>query len=123
MLIALFSRSFELLAESSVANYQLLRSQSLVEWSHKPPAPPPLRLLRLPYEICCFFASGGSLVRRAWQRSSGGGSDEDKDPELHPSDFAELRSTLFENCIEYIQAREDDVAAEDRWSTGASNTQ
>lgn len=203
LLIALFSRSFDLLAESAVANYQLLRSQSLVNWFHQPPAPPPLRLLRLPYEIGCFFASGCYFVHRrrndfsapsegahegeADQRTSSpqvgsvdasvtsrwssaktlcvapnsdahsadaaitdapsadtpstdgakaigsnsngrfgmhqkkksirvhhAGSD-DKDPQLHPSDFAELKSTLFSNCIEYIAAREDDAAAEDRW--------
>jgi len=112
LLIALFSRSFDLLAESSVVNYQLLRGQSLLSWRKQPPAPPPLRLLRLPYEI------GSMLLKLSATLSATPSSEADlkaNDPELHKADFAELKSTMFANCIEYISAREDDAAAEDRW--------
>jgi hypothetical protein len=63
LVIALFSRSFDLLSESAVSHYQLLCAQSLVNWLRQPPAPPPLLLLRLPYEAGSALVSLRSFMR------------------------------------------------------------
>mmetsp|Transcript_15337 Transcript_15337/g.25595 ORF Transcript_15337/g.25595 Transcript_15337/m.25595 type:complete len:417 (+) Transcript_15337:1-1251(+) len=50
MLIAMFSRSFDLMYDSMTIHVQTHFARAVVAWCASPPEPPPLNLLQLPYQ-------------------------------------------------------------------------
>eukprot|EP00966_Prymnesium_polylepis_P182911 4238333-Prymnesium_polylepis.1 len=50
MLIAMFSRSFDMMYDSMTIHVQTNFARSVVAWCASPPEPPPLNLLQLPYK-------------------------------------------------------------------------
>lgn len=57
MLIAMFSRSFDLMYDSMPIHVQTAFARAVVAWCASTPEPPPLNLLQLPYRIIRIFLS------------------------------------------------------------------
>ena len=57
MLIAMFSRSFDLMYDSMTIHVQSAFARAVVAWCASSPEPPPLNLLEIPYRLVCLFLS------------------------------------------------------------------
>lgn len=66
LLIAVLSKTFDNISDASLINFQLLRAQLLLNWTHQPPAPSPLRLLRLPYELLTMLRAAALHAASRW---------------------------------------------------------
>ena len=126
------SKTFDNIYEASLINFQLLRAQLLLNWL-MPPAPPPLRLLRLPYELLTLLGAlldhvmiHTALGRRALQRLTccrrlcglccRGGPDplfgKEFGLQLPLGEFKWIEQTLHDYTIDYTTEREDEVGGE-----------
>ena len=138
LLIAILSKTFDNISDASLINFQLLRAQLLLNWLNMPPAPPPLRLLRLPYEV---LSVAGSVLSHAFGHTAcgrrvlrgllcclrpfgrccggaGGGGPlfgREWGLKLPLGEFKWIEQTLHEYVVDYATQREDEVGAEDRW--------
>ena len=142
LLIAVLSKTFDNISDASLINFQLLRAQLLLNWTHQPPAPSPLRLLRLPYELLTMLRAAAlhvlrdtrcgrkllrcsGLCRRIFCRpcSSCCGGHAAPAPlfglehgfKLPLGEFRRLEAELHQYILDYSAQREDEVGAEDRW--------
>merc|ERR1719198_1637293 len=71
MLIAMFSRSFDMMYDSMTIHVQTNFARAVVAWSASAPEPPPLNLLQLPYKVVRLCLSVlHSLPRKEAARSS-----------------------------------------------------
>eukprot|EP00966_Prymnesium_polylepis_P062310 1445561-Prymnesium_polylepis.1 len=59
MLIAMFTRSFDVVFDSMIEHVQTLFCRAVVAWCASTPEPPPLNLLRAPFQISCLAALSG----------------------------------------------------------------
>lgn len=111
LLIAILSKTFDSISDASLTNYQLLRAQLTINWKDMPAAPPPLRVLRMPYEL---FETLGFC---------GGGTDDDDGDDggaqgcltLPDGDFRHAKDHIKASVREYYANRADDASAGDRW--------
>ena len=65
MLIAMFSRSFDMMYDSMTIHVQTHFARAVVAWCASAPEPPPLNLLQLPYQIVRLFLA---LAQPLWRR-------------------------------------------------------
>lgn len=128
-----YAQTFDNISDASLINFQLLRAQLLLNWIPQPSAPPPLRLLRVPYElftmvsaILSHVADSTACGRSLFQKLASCGCNRFSAPveplfgkerglKLPLGEFKSLEQTLHAYTLEYTVQREDEVGAEDRW--------
>ena len=108
LLIAILSKTFDSISDSSLINYQLLRAQLTINWKDMPAAPPPLRALRVPYE---FYEAVFAVAREEDDAHDGATGL----LTLPDGDFRHAAENIKVSVRDYYQSKADDATAGDRW--------
>ena len=122
------SETFNNIFDASATNYLFLFAQRTLALQNRPPTPPPLNALGLPYHSCRALrlvpkpriqpeASLDSFEQKKATDEPRSSTAEDGHGEETEKNFAQKIAPLAEKITGYINDHQDDAAQEERWRT------